>query len=306
MLARTTKDTGKSMMLWVCIPVYNRIRFTLKCLESLSRQDYSNYTVVVCDDGSTDGTAQVIAAQYPRVVVLHGDGNLWWTGATNRCIEYVIQHSTDSSDCIVTLNNDLEVPDNYLSSLAAAALKYPDALISSVGYDIKTRRMVSPGYRQSWLTTKAKPINPLTDHLPNDNNVASVTHAAGRGTLIPLDVFRMVGLFDERHLPQYGADYDLSFRAARRGYRVLVTFMAPVFIHTEETGITEIRDKFSLKGFQRYITNIKSPANLGARWWVAVNNCPKWLLPSYIVLDMIFIVGSYFKYYWRCYAGKHD
>jgi GT2 family glycosyltransferase len=293
-------------MLWVCIPVYNRIHFTLKCLESLSQQDYSHYTVVVCDDGSTDGTAQAIAAQYPKVVMLHGNGNLWWSGATNRCIEYVMQHSTNPSDCIVTLNNDLEVPENYLSSLANAALKYPGALVSSVGYDIKTRRMVSPGYRQSWLTTKSRPINPLTDHLPGDNNIASVTHAAGRGTLIPLDVLRKVGLFDERHLPQYGADYDLSFRAARIGHPVLVNFLAQVFSHIEETGITKIRDKFSLKGFQQYLTSIKSPANLSARWWVAVNNCPKWLLPSYMMLDMMFIVGSYFKYHWRCYTGRKD
>jgi len=114
------------MMLWVCIPVYNRIHFTLKCLESLSRQDYPHYTVVVCDDGSTDGTAQAIEDQYPQVVVLHGDGNLWWTGATNRCVEYAIQHATDPGDCVVTLNNDLEVPENYLSSLANAALKYPE------------------------------------------------------------------------------------------------------------------------------------------------------------------------------------
>jgi len=157
--------------------------------------------------------------------------------------------------------------------------------------------MVSPGYRQSWLTTKARPINPLTDHLPYDKNIASVTHAAGRGTLIPLNVFEKIGLFDERHLPHYGADYDLSFRAARMGCLVLVNFLAPVYSHIEETGMTQIRENFSLKGLQQYLTNIKSPANLRARWWLAVNNCPKILLPTFLIIDMMFIIGSYFKYH---------
>ena len=285
------------MRLWICIPVHNRLQFTLKCLESLARQDYRSVSIVVCDDGSTDGTAQALAAEYPEVIVLHGDGNLWWTGATNRCIEYVMEHATDASDCVVTLNNDLEVSPNYLSSLARAAVNYPNALIASVEYDIKTRVLVSPGCRQSWLTSKARPIDPSADHLPEDPTVAAVTHAAGRGTLIPLNVLKRIGLFDERHLPHYGADYDLTFRARRAGYQVLVCFDAPVFSHVEATGMTTIREEFSLLGLYRYLTSIKSPANLGVRWWLAVKNCPKILLPSFLVLDVMFIVGSYFKYH---------
>lgn len=285
------------MKLWVCIPVHNRIQFTIKCLESLRRQDYPDFVIIICDDGSTDGTAEQIRKRFPGVLILRGDGNLWWTGATNRCVEYAMQHSTDPSDCIVTLNNDLEVPENYLSTLATTAMKYPESLITSAGHDIKTKRLVSPGYRQSWLTTKARPIDPLTDHLPGDNNVAWVTHAAGRGTLIPLEVFRKVGLFDWRRLPHYGADYDFSFRARRAGYKALVSFLAPVFSHVEETGITRVREKFSLKGLYRYLTNIKSPASLRVRWWLAVKNCPRILLPSFLLLDLMFIMGSYFKYH---------
>lgn len=282
--------------LWVCIPVHNRVQLTVKCLEALANQDYSHFSVIVCDDGSSDGTAEVIAEKLPEVTVLNGDGSLWWTGATNRCVEYVMRHSVDSRDCVVTLNNDLEIPPNYLSSLANAALKYPGALITSVGYDIKTGRMVSPGYRHSWLTAKARAIDPATEHLPDDSSVASVTHAAGRGTLIPLEVFSKIGLFDERRLPHYGADYDLSFRAARAGHPVLVCFLAPVFSHVEETGMTSIRKNFSLAGFYQYLTSIKSPANLSVRWWLALKNCPKMLLPTFLLLDILFNVGSYFKY----------
>lgn len=282
--------------LWVCIPVHNRVHLTIKCLESLASQDYSHFSVVVCDDGSTDGTTLAISERFPEVTILNGDGTLWWTGATNRCVEYVMQQSTAATDCIVTLNNDLEIPQYYLSSLANAALKYPGALITSVGYDIATRGLVTPGYRQSWLTAKARCIDPMTDHLLEDSSVASVTHAGGRGTLIPLQVFKKIGLFDEQHLPHYGADYDFSFRAAREGHPILVCFLAPVFFHVEESGMATIQKNFSFAGFRQYLTSIKSPANFRARWWLALKNCPRILLPTFLLLDLLLVVGSYIKY----------
>jgi len=89
------------MKLWVCIPVHNRIHFTINCLQSLSRQDYRNFTVIVCDDGSTDGTAPAIKEKFPETVVLEGDGNLWWTAAINRCVKYAMKHAADISDCVL-------------------------------------------------------------------------------------------------------------------------------------------------------------------------------------------------------------
>jgi len=70
-------------MIFIVIPVYNRINFTKKCLNSIKQQTYQNYRVVVIDDGSTDGTAALLAEEFPEVHVIQGDGNLWWTAATN-------------------------------------------------------------------------------------------------------------------------------------------------------------------------------------------------------------------------------
>ncbi len=285
------------MKLWICIPVHNRVELTLKCLESLHAQDYADYEIVICDDGSTDGTSERIREHFPSVNLLQGDGNLWWTGAINRCVEYVLVHTTDNTDCIVALNDDLEAPSNYLSTLADAASRYPGSIIASAEYDINTRRISSVGNRLSWLTARGKPIDPLKDCDPNDKTIASISEASGRGTLIPLSIFQKIGLYDERHLPHYGSDYDFSYRASRAGCRVMVCLAAHVFSHTEKTGLTDIRQDFSFCSFYRYLTNIKSPANLKARWWIAVNNCPKFLLPTFLILDVFFVTGSYFKFH---------
>jgi GT2 family glycosyltransferase len=163
--------------------------------------------------------------------------------------------------------------------------------------DIKTKRVVSAGHRQSWLTTKSKPIDPSKDYLPSDNTVATVTHAAGRGTLIPIRVFREIGFYDEKHLPHYGADYDFTHRARRAGHDILVCLNSRLYSHVDQTGLTAIRKNFSFKNLYSYLTDRKSPANLKSRMWFALNNCPKPLIVSYLLLDILFVMGSYFKFH---------
>src|SRR5688572_20698705 len=105
-------------MIFIIIPVFNRKEFTRKCLYSLNKQTYKDFETIVVDDGSTDGTSEMISREFPMVSILKGDGSLWWAGATNKGIEEVIKHKTfGNADYILTLNNDLELPEDYLDKL---------------------------------------------------------------------------------------------------------------------------------------------------------------------------------------------
>lgn len=287
------------MKIWICIPVFNRIELTVSCIKSLEHQSFRDFEIVICDDGSTDGTSDIIRNTFPEVHLLEGDGNLWWTGGINKCVEFALGQSKDN-DCILTLNNDLEVQEDYLESLLEPLLKYPQTIITSVVYDINNKeKLVETGYRQNWLTTKVRSIDIIQDHISDDHFLAEVTHAAGRGTLIPVNVFREIGLYDAVNLPHYGADYDFTHRARRNGYKILISYKAKIFSHINETGLTKIRETFGLKKFYEYLTDIKSPANIGYRFKFALNNCPKALLPSFVIIDSSFVVGSYLKYHCR-------
>jgi len=284
------------MKIWICIPVFNRVNFTLKCLATLKAQTHQNFTMVICDHGSTDGTSARIKHDFPDVVIINADSSLWWTGAINLCVDYVVQHAA-ADDTLLTLNNDTELSPDYLAAFAALISKYPHAVLTSVVHDIATGKLVSVGSRQNWLTAQAKAITFEQDHLPGDDNVVEVTHASGRGTLFPVEVFRQLGFYDEVHLPHYAADYDFSFKAARAGFPIYVCKNCKVFSYVEATGMTTVRNDLSLKSFINYFTSIRSPANLKVRWWYGWNNCPKVLFPSYIVLDTLRIVVSYFKHF---------
>ena len=284
------------MKIWICIPVFNRIQFTLDCLESLKKQDFKNATVVVCDHGSTDFTTARINEDYPEVVVINADSNLWWTGAMNCCVRYVLKNGS-SEDYLLTLNNDTQLPSDYLSELDSYSKKYPNSVITSVIHDIKSKEIVSIGHRHRWLTARGIPVNFELDHLVDDENVISVTHASGRGTMYPLGAFQNVGLYDEKHLPHYCADYDFSQKVRRAGFPIYVCRSCRVFSYVEATGMAVVRNEFSLNGFVTYITSIKSPANIRARWWYCWNNCPILLIPSHIAFDLLRILISYFKYF---------
>ena len=282
------------MKIWICIPVFNRIEFTLNCLATLEAQTFQDFTVVVCDHGSTDGTTQAINRQFPKVVVINAENSLWWTGAINRSIAYALEHAV-TEDVLLTLNNDNELPVDYLENLLANFRKFPNAIITSVVHDIKTREQIFVGCRQNWYLAKAYPVDIERDHLPNDPDVIELTHANGRGTLFPIEVFRNLGLFDEQHLPHYGADEDFTFKAARSHYRIYACLNCIVFSYYEETGLVKVLNKLSFTSFINYFTSTRSPANLKVRWWIGWNNCPRRLLPIYLTIDFIRISGAYFK-----------
>jgi GT2 family glycosyltransferase len=283
------------MRFWICIPVHNRLNFTIECIKSLKKQSFKNFEIIICDDGSTDGTYEYVRKTFPDIRLLQGDGSLWWTGAINCCLNYILKENHGNEDFVLTLNNDIVLNPNYLLTLQITVEKYPGSIITSTIFDIKTKKLVDAGQRYSWLMATSKPINPQKDFLENDKSVGQVTHASGRGTLIPIGAFKKLGLYDEKKLCHYGADYDFSFRAARSGYKIIVSFDAEVFSHVEETGLPLFFRELSLKGFYLYLMDRKSPGNFKCRLWMTINNCPWYFMPTHLVVDLIRVFGSYFK-----------
>ena len=108
----------------VLIPVYNHLEYTKTCVKTLKdlMTEYVftgiRLTVVVIDDGSTDGTGEWLGKNYPGVIVLRGDGDLWWSGAVNLGARYAIE--TLHSDYLLLWNNDIIAAQRYFKELDTA------------------------------------------------------------------------------------------------------------------------------------------------------------------------------------------
>jgi N-acetylglucosaminyl-diphospho-decaprenol L-rhamnosyltransferase len=92
--------------------VHNGWRLTARCLEHLGRQT-TPHEVIVCDNGSTDGTPECLRTSFPDVRLVELGANVGFPAACNRGVD------AGSSDVVVLLNNDVECRPEFLEHLVA-------------------------------------------------------------------------------------------------------------------------------------------------------------------------------------------
>src|SRR3989442_8002415 len=88
----------------VVILNWNGRRYVHYCLHSIFAQTYGDAKILVVDNGSTDGSAEVIRAQFPEAVLIALPENLHFAQGTNAGVELAFQDP--NCEFVVTLNND--------------------------------------------------------------------------------------------------------------------------------------------------------------------------------------------------------
>ncbi|MFW0716672.1 glycosyltransferase family 2 protein [Pedobacter sp. N23S346] len=277
-------------LVYIVIPVFNRISYTINCLRSLDNQDTSGFRIVVVDHGSTDGTAAIIKENFPQVIVLQGNENMWWTAATNLGVKYAL---SQQAAYILTLNNDLEVCWDYISSLLKVASIHPKTIIGSISVDIADlQKVIFAGTSYNLWTASYKSKVNLSlryDDLRQAYQTIKTDLLPGRGTLIPAEVFYDIGLFDQKNFPHYAADEDFSLRARKHGYSLIISTEALVYSYVQETGLAF--ERFSLPYLIKIFSSIKSPRNLKIRWRWALRHS-KTPAPLYFMIDFARMVAG--------------
>jgi GT2 family glycosyltransferase len=108
----------------------------------------------------------------------------------------------------------------------------------------------------------------------------------GRGTLIPIEVFKEVGLYDFKNLPHYGADYEFSRRANMKGYDLLINYEAVVLSNVKMTGLNNRTTTLGWPDLIKSFFSIRSPNNLMNRWRFARLSCHGWRFPVFYLCDV--------------------
>lgn len=270
-----------SSKVFVILPVYNRLDFTKKCLRGVSDQDYPNVETVVIDDGSTDGTFEYIRRRHPQVHVIQGDGNLWWSKATYLGIEFALAGATPG-DYILLLNNDCFVKTGFISQMVKTAKKHPRSIVGSFCITTsKPVKVVEAGVRIDWPTGIVYSIAEAISSDPSYYNgmdvIDHIDALPGKGTLIPVPVFREVGSINYKRFPHYIADYEFFNRAKRSGYELLVDVKARVRHIWEATGYKSENDEttITIKKACYLLFGRKSMNNIIDWTNFLITTCPK-------------------------------
>jgi len=260
--------------IYVVVPVFNRKFFTQRFLECMRGQTFKNLQVIVVDDGSTDGTADLIATQFSEVQLLLGDGNLWWTGAINLGIRHAMTQASDK-DAVLIINDDLEVEREYLEVMHNLRRTLPRTLIGSVAVPIDTPEIIEDGGTLiNWWTAKFYHLNAGVRLSKFDtSHYVEVSLLTGRGTLIPIEVFRTIGLYDDLHFQQCG-DTELPVRAKKAGYSLVVSYAAVVKTHSQASESVNTSIHYSLSDIPRYFFGIKSNFRLKYRFFFSLKTAP--------------------------------
>jgi N-acetylglucosaminyl-diphospho-decaprenol L-rhamnosyltransferase len=293
--ARQILDEAEHSKIYIVVPVFNRKFYTKRFLECMRKQTFRNFEIIVVDDGSTDGTAEMISAEFREVKLLRGDGNLWWTGAINIGIRYVMLRAL-AADAILIINDDLEVEPDYLEHLDGLWKSMPRTLIGSVTVDIRNPEVVyEGGFIVNWWTAKLTVLNRGEKLSKFDTEYqVDVSFLSGRGTLIPVQVFHDVGLYDDRHFQQCG-DTELPVRAKKAGYCLVVSYSIIVKIHQIASSDINISNHYSMKDLKRYFFNVKSDCRLKYRFFFGLKTARNPLqCLSFLIFDLCRVTCHFF------------
>ncbi len=225
----------------VVIPVFGNFDLTLHCLKALDAiGDERPFEVIVVDDASTDETEEVLST-LPGIRYTRNEKNLGFLKACNRGA------GRARGRYILLLNNDTLVQDGAIDALAdtfeahanvglaGAKLYFQDGTLQEAGGIV-------------WSDGSALNYGRGDDpRRPEFNYVRDADYCSGAAIMVPSELWREVGGFDNYYERAYYEDTDIAMRIRDAGYRVLYQPFAKV-IHIE--GATAGTDPW--QGEKRY------------------------------------------------------
>ena len=219
----------------ILIPTFNGAALLGPCLAALRGQIYRDFAITVIDDGSTDGTAALLAREWAEVRLLRRERNGGLVAACNAGI------AATGAELVCLLNNDTEAEPGWLGALVAALDSAPRAASAASKMILFDRRdtLHSAG---DGFTITGLPINHGVwrrdagqydrDHEPFGPCAGAALYRRAALRAITTDP---VGPLDP-DLHMYCEDVDLNWRLQLAGYRCVFAPDARLYHHLSATG----------------------------------------------------------------------
>lgn len=192
----------------IVIPNYNGINYIEKCLHALEGEPAH---IIVVDNGSTDGSRQIVQEKFPQIELVCLEKNYGFSRAVNVGI------SGSKTRYVILLNNDTQVQPGFVRALEQPLERHPEVFSGSA----QMRNMNVPELIDDagdyycalgWAFAYGKD-KPVGDY----QHKRRIFAACGGAAIYRRKVFDEIGCMDEEHFA-YLEDIDLGFRARINGY----------------------------------------------------------------------------------------
>ena len=194
---------------------WNGRRLLEDCLNSIRRQTFREFETIVVDNGSTDGSRELLREKFGDVRVLELESNHGFAEPNNLAFREA------GGDFVATVNNDLTLEPGWLTPLIGA-LQSDESCFAAQG---KILRADQPGVvdtcglgMRPCGAARNLAHNRLGDTIRARREIFTVSAGAA---VYRKSMLRQLGLFDGRYFAYY-EDLDLGWRARQQGWRTML------------------------------------------------------------------------------------
>jgi GT2 family glycosyltransferase len=168
---------------------------------------------VLIDDGSTDGTEQMVRARIENLTVIRGSGNWWWAGCLQQGFIFLKKRGLSHDDYVLITNDDVVFGKEFLAKgISILDKNNQTLLLAQFQYGDN-----SPP-QETGIHLDLKKFSIRWASSSEDINCLST-----KGLFLKWGDFVDIGGFHPTILPHYWSDYEFTIRAHKKGYRCLTT-----------------------------------------------------------------------------------
>ena len=277
-------------MLSIIILTFNSIKFIGPCLDSIFNQDCQDVEVIVVDNGSRDGTVDLVKKEYPQVILIENRQNLGACKARNQGIE------VSCGEWVLTLDCDAILENNFLSKIINIIKDLPPriGILQPKILTTDKKTIYSCGIYLSWLRRFFDIGKGKRDSIQFSEPkyiFGACSAAAFYKREMLEDIKEDTGYFDERFFFLV-EDVDLAWRAQRKGWKALYSPQT-VCCHTgNSSGISKEKRQY-LCFRNRYLMIRKNEALFGKLKLFALSSCYESLRFLYLLFNNRYLAKSF-------------
>lgn len=258
---------------------WNSFELTDECIKSLNKVVYTNFDIIVVDNGSGDGSGDKLKSENQNIILIKSDTNRGFTGGNNLGLHYSIENDYTYS---MLLNNDTCVDPDFLRPLVNYLDKHPETgAIQPKIFFYHDRSLIwnaSSGYNRFWGYTYSIGYNKPDDS--NDTIIKEVDWITGCALLTRNSVLEKTGLLTEKFFIYY-EDVDISFRIKALGYK-LIYHPESVIYH-----VAGMANKNKTKGKEGFLNPVVHYLNVRNSIWLIKKYTPWYYLPSVFLYNCL-------------------
>jgi GT2 family glycosyltransferase len=212
---------SKNPKVFVITLNWNGKKWLNDCLSSVLAMDYPNFEVVMVDNGSMDGSMDLVRDKFPQVHVVETGRNLGYARGFNAGLQYA---AAQGAEYFLIMNNDTVIDSETLSALVKTALKEPKAgfVTGKIYYYDNPRILQTVGKKEDSIRWNGDHIGYGEEDTGQFEEVEERPFIDDIMTLVDSRVYDEVGGYDPQFFLQC-EEFDWQVRAKKMGWKFYYT-----------------------------------------------------------------------------------